>query len=358
MSDEADDDSKTEEPSGKRLQEARDSGNVPMSRELISWFMLLSLALFVLAFGGSMARGLQELLTPFVTEPDRIPLDVGSFLARFESLSVDAAVYLAVPLFIAFFFALAGAVFQVGFLFSSKALEPNLEKLDPIKGLKRLFSLRSFLEFGKGILKLIIVGTALALVLWPSFDDLPKMVSEDPVTLAGEMRDAMLTLLAACLFVVGIIALVDLLYQRFDHIKKLRMTKQELKDEFKQTEGDPMVKNRLRQIRAERARKRMMAAVPTADVVVTNPTHFAVALKYDAESMTAPRCVAKGQDLVAKRIRDVAEEHKVPVIENPPLARALYATVDIDEEVPPEHYKAVAEVIGYVMRLKRETLRL
>src|SRR3546814_110937 len=156
------------------------------------------------------------------------------------------------------------------------------------------------------------------------------------------------------LSVMTLIAGIDFLYQKLRHIKKLRMSRQELKDEFRQSEGDPMVKGRLRQIRMERARRRMMAAVPNADVVITNPTHFAVALKYVAVDMSAPRLIAKGADDVAFRIRKIAKEHGVPVVENPPLARGLFAAVDLDEEVPPEHYKAVAEVIGYVMRLKRK----
>jgi len=197
------------------------------------------------------------------------------------------------------------------------------------------------------------VGGVILVYMFAEFEDLPKFLTMEMGQVLVDLRDAMLVVLAAVLFVLAIIALLDLLYQRHEHNEQLKMSRQEGKDEYKQTEGDPLVKGRIRQIRMERARKRMMQAVPEADVVITNPTHFAVALKYEHEAMNAPILVAKGADLVAKRIRDLADENDVPIVENPPLARALYAGVELDEEIPQEHYQAVAEVIGYVMRLKR-----
>ena len=182
------------------------------------------------------------------------------------------------------------------------------------------------------------------------------LMQMDIATIVNEARLIILQMFVAAIFVVGFIAGLDYLYQRYEFLKQMRMTKQEVKDELKQTDGDPLIRGRLRQIRAERARERMMASVPTADVVVTNPTHYAIALKYESEIMTAPKVVAKGVDEVAFRIRDVANENNVPIVENPPLARALFVAAEIDDEVPPEHYKAVAEVISYVYQLKNKKL--
>ncbi|MEM6492688.1 MAG: flagellar type III secretion system protein FlhB, partial [Pseudomonadota bacterium] len=222
----------------------------------------------------------------------------------------------------------------------------------------RLFSLRSLVEFGKSFFKLILIGGACALVIIPQMDFMPRMVGQSTTSMIGDLWDAVLLIVIVVLALMTVIAGIDFLYQRYEHDKKLRMTKQQVKDEYKQTEGDPQIKARLRQIRTQRARARMMQNVPESDVVVTNPTHYAVALKYDQGEMAAPKVTAKGQDLVALKIREIAEENEVPIVENPPLARALHAGVELEEEVPPEHYQAVAEIIGYVMRLKsgvRET---
>ena len=220
------------------------------------------------------------------------------------------------------------------------------------KGFKRLFSLRAIIEFVKGLLKISIITVVLIAVLLPDFDDLGKLVIFDITATLAVLRDESLKLLAAVLFVLAIIAIADFVYQRWEHARNLRMTKQEVKDEFKQTEGDPQIKGKIRQLRSERARKRMMAAVPQADAVITNPTHYAVALSYNQETMQAPIVTAKGSDHLALRIRQIAEENDVPVVENPPLAQALYHGVDIDQEVPQQHYRAVAEVISYVFSLR------
>jgi flagellar biosynthetic protein FlhB len=190
----------------------------------------------------------------------------------------------------------------------------------------------------------------------PSVGDLHKLIGMEMVQLLAVIRQLINHLLIAVLSSMVAITLADVLYQRYEHIKQLRMSRQELKDEQRESEGDPLVKSRLRQLRMERARKRMMAEVPKADVVVTNPTHYAVALRYEQAEMSAPKVIAKGVDTVAQKIREIAAEHNIPVIENPPLARGLYASVEIDQEVPPEFYKAVAELIGYIYKLKRKRL--
>jgi flagellar biosynthetic protein FlhB len=358
MADDQDDASKTEEPSPKRLREARDQGNVPSSRELISWFMLFALTLFLLAFAGPFSSRMMAVMTRFVAEPDGLAFDTITLQAEAWETIRAAGFLMLIPLGLAFLFATTSQILQVGFMFSTQALEPKLDRINPIEGFKRLVSLRALMEFAKGIVKLTIVGAVVTAVIWPEFEGLPRYATAEPLTMMADMRAVALKLLFVVLFVLAFLAFLDIVYQRYEFMKNLRMTKHEVKEEFKQTEGDPIVKNRLRKIRQERARKRMMAAVPTSDVVVTNPTHFAVALKYDAQSMAAPTLVAKGADLVAKRIRDVAEENDVPIVENAPLARALFAGVEIDEEIPPEHYQAVAEVIGYVMRLKRSPVRI
>jgi flagellar biosynthetic protein FlhB len=215
--------------------------------------------------------------------------------------------------------------------------------------------MRSLSEFLKGLLKLAVVGSIVYFVLTPSVGDLHKLIGMEVVQLLGVMVKLLNRLLLTVFSAMLVIALLDVLYQRYEHIKGLRMSRQEIKDEMRESEGDPMVKGRLRQLRMERARKRMMAEVPKADVVVTNPTHYAVALRYDPQ-MTSPKVVAKGVDKVAMKIREIAAENNVPVVENPPLARGLYASVDIDQEISPEFYKAVAEVIGYIYRMKRRKL--
>ena len=219
-------------------------------------------------------------------------------------------------------------------------------------GARRLFSLRSLIEFGKGVVKITLVGAAGVALLWPASARIVGAADLEPGPLLGLLHDLALRLLAGVAVLVGLIALLDVLYQRFAHRKQLRMSRRDLQDEFKQTEGDPVIKARLRSLRLERARRRMMAEVPKATVVVTNPTHVAVALRYDGEAMAAPKLVAKGLGTLAERIRTVARAHGVPIVQNPPLARALHAGVELGAEVPPAHYRAAAEVIGYVLRLR------
>jgi flagellar biosynthetic protein FlhB len=256
------------------------------------------------------------------------------------------------PLLLLVVVAIAGSVVQTGLVFAVEKLGFDLARLSPLAGFQRLFSMRSGVEFLKNLAKVGAVMALAAMLLMPEIGRLPMLASIGAGALAGEIHHLMLRLFLGVLGLVAALALVDYGYQRMSFMRQMRMSKQEVKEEHKQAEGDPAVKARLRQIRMERSRRRMMAAVPTASVVVTNPTHFAVALRYEMGSKGAPRVVAKGADLIAKRIREVAEENDVPLVENPPLARALYATVDLDREIPPEHYKAVAEIISYVFRLK------
>jgi flagellar biosynthetic protein FlhB len=259
---------------------------------------------------------------------------------------------IAIPLVVLSFCAIIANLIQHRPLLSVEPITPKLSKISPLAGFKRLFSVESLVNFGKGLLKIGIVGTVVFLVVWPERDRLDTMMTTDPLAILLDFQEIGIKIFVAVLAVVTVIAMADYLYVRQKWWKKQMMTLQETRDEYKQMEGDPHIKGKLRQLRQERSRRRMMAAVPDATVVITNPTHFAVALKYD-KGMKAPLCVAKGADAVALRIRELAKEHDVPIVENPPLARALFASVDIDEAIPNEHFKAVAEVIGFVMRLKR-----
>jgi flagellar biosynthetic protein FlhB len=346
---------KTEDPTGRRLQEARDQGQVAKSQEVNNLLMILALTISVVVFGGSMARDIVNLSLPFIETPDMVPTDIGHLTTMGWKLLGMILLAGAAPLVLALFAAFGAGYLQFGLLLSGEQLTPSLEKISPLAGLKRIFSMRSLSDFLKGLLKIALVGGIVYMVITPSVGDLHKLIGMEVVQLLGVIVKLLNRLLFTVFAAMVVIALLDVLYQRYEHIKGLRMSRQEIKDEMRESEGDPMVKGRLRQLRMERARKRMMAEVPKADVVVTNPTHYAVALKYDAQ-MASPKVVAKGVDKVAQKIREIAAENDVPVVENPPLARGLYAAIDIDQEITPEFYKAVAEVIGYIYRLKRKKL--
>jgi len=354
MAEDADKSSKTEEPTPKRLNEARNKGQVAKSQEVNSWFMLLTLTILVIAFIPTLGAKMLDMLRGILMNVHEIDLTGGGIVTRMREVLSSLLAFLLVPMVLAVCAGLAANLLQTGFLFAPESISPKPEKLNPISGVKRLFSLKSVVDFLKGIIKISLVATVALIIIYPDFHSMPAMVTTQLSDSLGVLREEAIKLLIGVMFVLTIIAFLDLLYQRYEHTKNLRMTKQEVKDENKQSEGDPQVKAKIRSLRMQRARQRMMAAVPTADVVVTNPTHFAVALQYDQESMAAPKLVAKGADLVAKRIRDVANDNDVPIVENAPLARALYSGVELDQEVPEEHYQAVAEVISYVMRLRNQ----
>lgn len=350
---EADDSQKTEEPTGKRLDDARKEGNVANSREVNNLLMLMALTLSVSMFGPSMASDLKNLLLPFIESPDQIPTDIGQlqmlgwrFLMRILMIGI-------VPLILALAGAFGSSYLQFGLLWSPSHIMPSLDKISPLSGFGRIFSIRSVVEFLKSLLKIIIVGAVAGSLLISAFHDVNRLIGLEPIQMLDKIQNLIIHMLFSVLMVVFGLAIFDVFYQRFQHTRKLRMSRQEIKDEFRNSEGDPIVKGRLRQLRMERARRRMMAAVPQADVVVTNPTHYAVALKYDSATMGAPRVIAKGIDKTAQKIREIAKESEIPVVENPPLARGLHAAVEIDQEIPPEFYKAVAEVISYIMKLRR-----
>jgi flagellar biosynthetic protein FlhB len=356
MSEDADKSSKTEEPTTKKLEDSRERGSVAVSREVNTWMLLLAGGIVMLMFSEDMARDLTAMSLKFVESPHAISFDDGNIHAVLSDVLMDFLEILSLPFILFVFAAIASGILQNGISFSPKALEMKFSKFNPIKGFKRIFSGKQIVEFIKGILKMAIVGIVAAVPLLPTFERIDALATYDISYLPGQLRELVIMLFIGVLSVMAVIAIIDLIYQRWEHNRNLRMTKQEVKDEHKQTDGDPTAKQRLRKVRMERAQRRMMQAVPDADVVITNPTHFAVAMKYDPETMSAPLLVAKGQDLVAFKIREIAEENDITIVENKPLAQALYFGVDIDDEVPEDHYKAVAEIISYVWNVKGRTM--
>ena len=351
MAEDKDDSQKTEQPTSKRLDDAREKGDVVKSTE-ISGVVVLATAAGVMAMLSSGVGGnVANLLSNYIEhahELDPIALAGSAFWTR---LAVGAAVAVAPALLILMIAAVASHVAQTGFLMSPERIKPNPAKLSPLSGAKKMFGASGASNFLKGIGKLAIVGVAVTASLWPRREDLIRAVGVDVSAILPIARDAAVAMMVAAVAVYLVLAIIDYVAQKHSFMKRQRMTKQEVKDERKQSEGDPQVRARLAQIRMERATRRMIAAVPQATVVVTNPTHFAVALRYVQGETPAPVCVAKGVDAVAARIREVAEEHGVPVMEDPPLARALFANAEVDRPIPPDHYQAVAKIIGYVLTL-------
>ena len=353
MADQSSDKSqKTEEPTQKKLDDSRKKGEVAVSREVSHWFMILAATIIVALMVPSMSTEIKLILTKFLAMPHAISVEKGNLAKIIGDAAAQVGFVMVIPIILFLAAALGSSAVQGGLVVAVDRIMPKLDRASPMAGMKRLFSFKSLAEFIKGVLKITIVGAVATILVLPYFEGLEQLVRMEMIGAAAILHSLVSRLLIGVLAVVTVIAVIDFLYQRFEYMKQMRMSHQEIKDEFKQTEGDPMVKARLRQIRQERARKRMTAAVPEASVIITNPTHFAVALKYELDEMDAPVLLAKGQDFLALKIREIAEEHGIPIVENPPVARALYAGVEVDQEIPPEHFKAVAEIIGYVFRLK------
>jgi flagellar biosynthetic protein FlhB len=357
MAEERDDHDKSEDPTQKRLDDALKRGDVAKSQEVNTWFVIAGGTLVVLGFAGSMSHGLATSMRGILANSHTIRVDGRSLMPLMQKISVEVLAAAAIPLLLLLLAAIFGNVIQHRLVWSAESLKPKLSKISPLSGFKRLFGKQGWANFIKGIFKLGLLGAVMTALLWPERKRLDTMVTADPATILPMTQELALQLLGAVVAILAIIAAADFLFQYRQWFERQKMSFRELKEEFKDTDGDPLIKAKIRQIRESRVRKRMMASVPNATVVITNPTHYAVALKYD-RGMNAPVCVAKGLDAIALKIREVAEANSVPIVENPPLARALHATVDIDGEIPAEHYQAVAEVIGYVMRLNRAAGRV
>jgi flagellar biosynthetic protein FlhB len=352
MADENDATDKTEDPTQKRLDDAHDRGDVAKSQEINTWFVISGATLVLSTFSGSIGDGITMPLRNLIANSWMIHADGPGLMALAQSLEYVLIAALGVPLLMLALAAIAGNLVQHRLVWSGESLKPKLSKISPAAGAKRIFGKQAAANFAKGLFKVIALGAVMTAILWPERHRLESLMHFDPAMLLGATTGLTLHLLGAVVAMLAVVAIADYFFQYRQWFERQKMSLQEMKEEFKQSEGDPHVKGRIRQLRHARMKKRMMAAVPKASVIITNPTHYSVALSYE-RGMPAPICVAKGVDLIALKIREIAGEHNIPIVENVPLARALYANVEIDEEIPVEHYHAVAEIIGYVMGLRR-----
>lgn len=354
MAEDRDDSQRTEQPTQKRLQEAEEKGDVVQSPDIAAWLVLAAATGFIAMWGATTAGSLSRLMTGFLAQPHALSLDRETASGLMAGVGLQLLFVMAAPLGLLLAVGIGAHFIQHKPVASWEKLKPDFSRLSPLKGFKKLFGRAALVNFAKGLVKVAVTASVVGAVLWPARDQLLGIITMPVAGLLPLVQGLTMQILIAALAVLGVIALADYGFQYFERLRRLKMTRQEIRDEYKQTEGDPAVKARLKQIRSERARKRMMANVPKAAVIITNPTHYAVALGYEQGKMSAPVVLAKGVDTLALKIREIGEAHNVPIVENPPLARTLYAAVDVDEPIKPEHYTAVAQVIGYVMRLKNK----
>ncbi len=348
---------KTEQPTPKRKEEARKKGQVPRSRELTTMAVLLAASAAMLFFGDRMLTGLLTMMRDGWQLQRADLMDVAHMPAAFMD-AVAAALLSLMPFFILVtLIALFAPMLLSGWSFSAEALAFKWEKLNPVKGMGRIFSWRSAMELVKALAKFSVVLMIALGLLWHNVDDLLALGAQSvlpALARTGHLLSWSFLVLSSAMI---LIAAVDVPFQLWDHNRKLRMTRQEVKDEFKDTEGSPELKRKVREVQQEMAQRRMMEEVPRADVVITNPTHYAVALRYDQDSMGAPTVVAKGRGTVAARIRALAVEHEVPVVSAPPLSRALYHHTDLNQEIPAGLFMAVAQVLAFTYQLRRRPYR-
>lgn len=348
----SDDEDKTEEPTQKRLDDALKRGDVVKSQEMSSFFVLMAAMAFIVLSTPSLGTTVTGALKSLLDHVAEISLDRGGLTGVYIEIGKILALGLSLPALIFVVAGIAGNMIQHRLVWSLDPITPKFERISPLSGVKRIFSVENLVNFVKGLVKILVVGAAIWLAIRPELNRFDTIIASEPVNVMALTRTLAIKLMMAVLIVMGVVAGLDYLFMRQRWMKRMRMSRQDLKEEFKQSDGNPEIKAKIRQLRQQRARRRMMSAVPKATVVVTNPTHFAVALLYE-DGMGAPQCVAKGADAVALKIREVATASDVPIIENPPLARALYASVDIDAFIPEEHYRAVAELIAFVMKGRR-----
>jgi flagellar biosynthetic protein FlhB len=352
-----DPESKTEEATPRKLAEARKKGDVAKSPDVAAALSLAGAAAVVLMSGGWFANSMAEQLLPFIAAPHTMlgGLQAGAGVEIGAIALWAIAPFLGAVMLATILGGVGGNVAQSGLIFTAEKLKPDWSKVNPMAGFKRIFGPDGLVQFVKTLLKLIAVGVICWLVLKPHVRELENMAAMPPAMILPMARDLALALMMSTIIFLAFTSGADFLWQRYRFAERMKMSKEELKEDYKQSEGDPHVKAKLRQIRAQRSRQRMMQNVPKATVIVTNPTHYSVALRYEpGEGDPAPICVAKGVDALAMRIREVGREHNVPIVENVPLARALYAAVDIDETIPREHFEAAAKVIGFVLQKRKK----
>ena len=354
MADENKDQEKTEEATPKRKQDSREKGQVAKSRDLSSVAVLGSCLIYFYFGAPSLITRITGLMKSYFRESGQFELTVNSIHTLALGLAYQLFLLLIPVLLVAFITALIVNVLQVGFVFSTEPITPKFSKIDPIKGFGRLFSTRSLVEFVKNILKLVTVALVAFLTIAGESDHFLPLIQMEVNDTLGYIASIAFKILYTTCWLLVVLAVLDYAYQRYEHNKSLKMTKQEIKEENKQSDGDPLIKSRIRRMQREIARKRMMAAVPKADVVITNPTHLAVAIRYDPDSGNAPRVVAKGADLVAEKIKEIARNNGVPIVENKPVAQILYKMVDMEQSIPENLYRAIAEILAHVYSLKQK----
>jgi len=352
MAENADGQEKSEDPSQKRLDDARRKGQIPRSREFNSMVMLVSAALSLLFMGDDLMRDFSAMLADGLTLDRKMIFDRFGVIAGLSKMLEEAGMMLMPYFLISVVAAIASSLVIGGWSFSMEAMAPSFGKMNPWSGFKRMFDVRGLVELIKSILKLLLIGFVAVLMMDSLGAELLNLGYQEPNAAMGHAGQMLTWVFLVLSLLLIMIAAIDIPYQLWDHAKQMKMTMQEVRDEFKDSEGKPEVKSRIRQMQRELAQRRMMEAVPEADVIITNPTHYAVALKYDGEGMRAPRVVAKGKNLIAAQIRNKAMEHEVPIFSAPPLARAIYFSTEIDQEIPAGLYFAVAQVLAYIYQLK------
>jgi len=343
---------RTEEATPRRLEKAREEGQVVRSQELTAFVLLMAAAVGILMMGSALMEKLVKIMQSGMQLDRELAFQSELMINRFYEFAIEGLVSMAPLLFLLLVVAFFAPMLLSGWLVSAKAIIPDFKRIDPIKGFGRIFSVRSLIELVKAILKTVLIGGVAVLVIWHNKDSVMALltVSIDlGISRAGDfLAMSFLLIISAMIIIVA----VDVPFQIWEHAKRLRMTKEDVRKEHKESEGDPYVKARIRNLQREAARHRMMSEIPKADVIVTNPTHYAVALCYQS-NMRAPKVVAKGVHLLAARIREIATEHRIPILEAPPLARALYHHTELESEIPEKLYTAVAEVLAYVFQLRR-----
>ena len=344
---------RSEAPTARRLSEARNKGQIPKSQDLSGVIALFGAMLILILFGGLLGQTMLAQMRIFLAgDPDGAWFSPDAIAPALRRSMGTAALVLAPVLGVAFVIALVGQVVQVGWVISAEPIRPKLTKLNPLAGAKRLFGKRGLAKTAINTVKLVAVLIVAWLIVMARVERLALLPAMTAMGAIAEIVRTLVLLMIVLLSLLAIIGIADYLYQRWQHTEDLKMTKQEVKDERRSMEGDPMIKGKRLEMARQIVMQRIGQSVPEADVIITNPTHFSVAIKYDTDTMRAPRVTAKGVDEVALRIRQIARTSKVPIVERPPLARALYWGIDVGQEIAPEHYEAVAEILAYVYRLE------
>ena len=343
---------KTEKATPKKREEARKKGEVAKSRELPSVAVLLASLITLTIFGSFMYTHIQTVMRESFSLPILKEVNIPEFMVFVEKMITIFILTLSPILAAIFITAVLSNIMQVGFMLTGESIRPKLSRLNPIKGFGRLFSKQSFMELFKSLLKLAIVSIVAYLTVRAEMKNVYLLGDMEFNSIVAYILLTIFKIFIRCALAMIFLVAIDYAFQKWDFEKRLKMSKKEVKDEFKRTEGDPLIKSRIRSIQMQMARKRMMQDVPKADVVITNPTSLALALKYDSSVMGAPKLLAKGAGEIAKRIRELAEKHDIPVVENKDLAQSIYSLVEIGQEIPPALYEAVAEVLAYIYKLK------